>query len=128
MKILFLGDIVGPSGRKAISSNLSNIVRKKKIWLKLVVDNLTCSRINIVFTDNIRLPDWYDWTSSFHDNFWLLDNQINWMELEIKTKQYKISRYDENSSDVRPSVSKGSRRPSPGENRGPLRGGGQQPG
>ena len=36
MKILFLGDIVGPSGRKAISSNLSNIVRKKEIDFVIV--------------------------------------------------------------------------------------------
>ena len=30
MKILFLGDIVGPSGRRAILENLPNIIKKKK--------------------------------------------------------------------------------------------------
>ena len=36
MKILFLGDIVGPSGRRAISENLPNIIRKKKLDFVIV--------------------------------------------------------------------------------------------
>ena len=31
MKILLLGDIMGPSGRKAISEKLPNLIKKKKI-------------------------------------------------------------------------------------------------
>ena len=31
MNILLLGDIVGPSGRKAVIENLPNIIKKKKI-------------------------------------------------------------------------------------------------
>ena len=31
MKILFLGDVVGPSGRKVIFENLPTIIRKKKL-------------------------------------------------------------------------------------------------
>ena len=31
MNILLLGDIVGPSGRRAITKNLPNIIKKKKI-------------------------------------------------------------------------------------------------
>jgi len=36
MKILFLGDIVGPSGRRAILENLPNIIRKKKLDFVIV--------------------------------------------------------------------------------------------
>ena len=40
-------------------------------------------------------------TFSFHDNLRLLDNQIDWMELEIQTKQNKIKYLsDENWSDL----------------------------
>ena len=31
MNILMLGDIVGPSGRKAISEKLPNLIKEKKI-------------------------------------------------------------------------------------------------
>ena len=36
MKILFLGDIVGPSGREAISKNLPIIIRRKKLDFVIV--------------------------------------------------------------------------------------------
>ena len=31
MKILILGDIMGPSGREALKNNLSDLIKKKKI-------------------------------------------------------------------------------------------------
>ena len=31
MNILLLGDVVGPSGRKAISEKLPNLIKKKKV-------------------------------------------------------------------------------------------------
>ena len=36
MNILLLGDIVGPSGRRAIAENLPNIIRKKKLDFVIV--------------------------------------------------------------------------------------------
>ena len=33
MNILLLGDVVGPSGRQAISEKLPNIIKKKKLIL-----------------------------------------------------------------------------------------------
>ena len=36
MKILLLGDIMGPSGRRAISEQLPNLIKKKKIDFVIV--------------------------------------------------------------------------------------------
>ena len=40
------------------------------------------------------------YTFSVQYNFWLLDNQLSWMELEIQTKRNEIYIINENSSDL----------------------------